>query len=201
MKDNFDFILDLMNYNDGFFIECGANNGVVQSYTYELERQRNWSGILIEPSIEAFNSCISNRSNKNSFYNFALVSDDSTTEVLGDFNGNYMSSVNGKRLNSKNLISVNSITLTSILDELKIDKIDLFSLDVEGYELEVLKGLDFSKYSPNYIIIEIYSDDYSDIVELMTFNDYKLEFNLTGFNKNDSPGWDGTHNDYLFKKK
>ena len=36
------------------------------------------------------------------------------------------------------------------------DKIDFFSLDVEGYEMEVLKGIDFTKHTPTFILIEIY---------------------------------------------
>lgn len=51
-------------------------------------------------------------------------------------------------------IQVPTRTLTSILDECEVTEIDLFSLDVEGYELNVLKGLDFSKYRPKYMLIE-----------------------------------------------
>ncbi|MBO4633450.1 MAG: FkbM family methyltransferase [Lentisphaeria bacterium] len=45
-------------------------------------------------------------------------------------------------------------TLTSILDEVKPPRIDFFSLDVEGNELSVLKGLDWEKYSPALILVE-----------------------------------------------
>ena len=34
---------------NGFYIEAGANNGVAQSNTLELEK-RGWSGLLIEPN-------------------------------------------------------------------------------------------------------------------------------------------------------
>lgn len=46
-------------------------------------------------------------------------------------------------------------TLTEILDESNAPKyIDYLSLDTEGTELEILKGLDFSKYVIGYISIE-----------------------------------------------
>ena len=32
--------------------------------------------------------------------------------------------------------------------------VDLFSLDVEGYELEVLRGLDLSRMRPRYLLVE-----------------------------------------------
>ena len=42
--------------------------------------------------------------------------------------------------------------VTSVLDEVKPKEINFMSLDVEGYELNVLKGLDFEKYSPEIIV-------------------------------------------------
>ena len=34
------------------------------------------------------------------------------------------------------------------------DEIDFISLDVEGYEISVLNGLDFKKFTPSFIMIE-----------------------------------------------
>jgi len=45
--------------------------------------------------------------------------------------------------------------LTSILDECQVSRIDLLSLDVEGYEAEVLAGLDLNRYQPRYMLIEV----------------------------------------------
>jgi len=59
-------MLKYIDYPNGFFIEAGANDGIAQSYTYELEKN-GWRGILIEPSSEAFENCMLNRSNENSF--------------------------------------------------------------------------------------------------------------------------------------
>lgn len=199
MEKYIEKLLDFVNFENGYYIECGANDGVTQSYSYELEK-RNWKGILVEPSIESYNKCINNRSNKNIFINCALVADDNIDKLLGDFDGNLMSSVNGKRLNRNMLHQVNSRTLTSILDEYNVTNIDLFSLDVEGYELEVLKGLNFNKYSPTYLLIEIYINDYDNIINFLKQHEYELLISTTNYNNNDNPHWDGTHNDYLFKK-
>ena len=47
-------------------------------------------------------------------------------------------------------------TLTSLLDEVKAPhNIDLLSLDVEGNELAVLKGLDFNRYKLKWILVEV----------------------------------------------
>jgi hypothetical protein len=59
---------------NGFFVELGANDGISQSNTLYFEKYMNWSGILIEPILEKFESCVSNRSPKNSYTNAACVS-------------------------------------------------------------------------------------------------------------------------------
>ena len=46
-------------------------------------------------------------------------------------------------------------TLNSIMEVSNAPKlVDLLSLDVEGAELEVLKGIDFSKFNFKYILVE-----------------------------------------------
>ena len=111
-----------------------------------------------------------------------------------------MSSINGRRLNRKNLELVPTLTLNYILEKHKIEKIDFFSLDVEGYELEVLKGINFKKFKPKYILIEIYNHLFEPITNFLKNENYILVQNVSNFNKNDYPNWDGSHNDYLFKQ-
>ena len=41
-------LLQYINYKNGFYIECGANDGVDQSNTWHFEKFKNWHGILIE---------------------------------------------------------------------------------------------------------------------------------------------------------
>jgi len=193
------YVEEFLKYIDsqtGFYIEVGANDGISQSYTHELEKI-GWRGLLIEPSRVAFKNCIINRSNENEFYNCALVAHDGITAIKGDFDGHPMSSIGGKRLGRERQVIVPARTLNSILEELEIDKIDLLSLDVEGYEAEALKGFDLKKYKPKLIVIEINFTVADKIEELL--RDYKIVTNLTGYNKEQYPQWDGTHNDYLYE--
>ena len=45
--------------------------------------------------------------------------------------------------------------LTSLLDEVNAPSaFDLLSLDVEGNEMAVLRGLDFKKYQPKWMLVE-----------------------------------------------
>ena len=141
-------------------------------------------------------------------YNYACVSDDFIDEfIYGDFDlvpnnqESLMSSVNGMRLNAfkNNLTKVPVSTLTHILDRQPIPKIDFLSLDVEGYEYSVLKGLNLNKYKPTYMLIEIYDFDFTKIVNYLKDNNYEMICNFSNYNKKNNPQWDGTHNDFLFK--
>ncbi len=156
---------------NGFFIEVGANDGYSQSNTYYLERFRGWQGILIEGVPQLYQLCVRERPNSQVF-NCALVADDYSESFVTMKYANLMSIVKGAHKSQdadenhvrqgvavqKNVvpyeIKVPARTLTSILDECQVREIDFFSLDVEGFELNVLKGLNFDKYRPKYMLIE-----------------------------------------------
>lgn len=186
---------------NGVYIELGALDGVTQSNTKWLEDEYNWTGILIEPSNDKFNECKINRPN-NFLFNCACVSFEYNEKTIrGDFNGSPMSSVGGKRRNFYPEVEVVSKSLQSLIDVTEFNEIDFLSLDVEGYELEVLNGIDFEKQPINFVLIEVYEKDKNDIFDFMNKNNYILIDCISNFSKDTHPNWDGTHNDFLFKLK
>ena len=74
-------------------------------------------------------------------------------------------------------------TVDSVLAELGYPKIDFFSIDVEGAEMAVLRGIDFLRTRPRAFIIEV--RNYDAIVALMAEKGYRIEEKVT-------------HHDYLF---
>ena len=190
---------------NGFFIELGANNGLFQSNTAFLERVRNWKGILIEPSLKGYNECKTNRPGSICL-NYACVSSTYTDEfVHGDFQHNHpMASVNGERCNPNTPVSLEQLckvkanTLEKILDEHSCSAIDFLSLDTEGYELNILQGLNLNKYRPTYLLIEIYPKEYDGIIDFLNQHKYRLHSTFSNYTKVTNPGWDGLHNDYMF---
>ena len=189
---------------DGFYIELGAFDGITQSNTYFFEKYRNWKGVLIEPSKDAFKLCSENRPNSIVINDCCVSNAYSQPYITGDFNSILMASVNGTRLIEQRqpvqtMVTVSASTLESILDDIHPQTIDLLSLDTEGYELDVLKGLNLDKYRPQYMLIEIYARDFKEISEFLASKNYRLHSNFSNYNRNDCPLWDGSHNDYLFE--
>ena len=159
-----------LNFDEGFFIEAGANDGVRQSNTLYFEKYQNWSGLLIEPIPDLADKCRINRP-RCIVECCALVASDYPRDEIEMTYCNLMSLVEGALKSpeaerdhiaqgrtiqsiSSYELTVPARTLNSILDEYAIHTIDFLSLDVEGYELEVLRGIDFDKYRPRYMLIE-----------------------------------------------
>lgn len=151
----------------GFFVEAGANDGIRQSNTHYLARRRGWQGLLVEPVPSLAADCAKNRP-ESTVVNCALVSfaDEGCEIEIVDVDLMSMvrrhdenaepviamaESVQGIKRKSLNVVGR---SLSGLLDEVESRTIDLLSLDVEGYELQVFAGLDLSRHSPRWILVE-----------------------------------------------
>jgi FkbM family methyltransferase len=163
-----------LNYNNGYFIELGANDGVSQSNTLYFEKNRNWRGILIEPTPHNYLLCLKNRSPENQFFCNACVSDDYTEKFVEILFSNLMSTPIGVESDiadtaghaqfgvqflkpHERVFSYGAVatTLNKVLDQSNAPKtIDFLSLDVEGAEIEVLKGVNHDKYRFKHLLVE-----------------------------------------------
>jgi FkbM family methyltransferase len=145
-------LLKYINYDNGFYIECGANDGVDQSNTWYFEKFKNWHGFLIEPHPETFNELKKNRSKKNILINKFVVANNYKSKIINISDNDLMSKISNFK---KESFLTQTMTLTDILKKNNAPKlIDLFSLDVEGYEFNVLEGIDFNDYKFKYFLIE-----------------------------------------------
>lgn len=155
---------------NGVFVEAGAYDGFIQSNTYWFERFRGWRGVLIEPVPHLYRDCVRERRGSQVFQ-CALVPDGEKDAVALRYGG-LMSVVRGALgsragedahasagdmhgLDDSYEIEVPARTLTSVLDEAGVGEVDLLSLDVEGYEASVLRGLDLDRHAPRFILVEM----------------------------------------------
>ena len=188
-------MIEYINFKNGFYIDCGANDGVNQSTTWYFEKYLNWNGILIEPITSVFDELKRNRSNKNIFKNCVLVGKDFKEKKI-KFYYNDKDTLTGSVKKKENLKQehITAMTLNKLLNDLNFNKvIDLFSLDVEGNEFEVINGIDFKKFKINYFLIE--TNSFDKLNEILKRQNFKFVKRLSNYSFADRPDY----GDYLFK--
>lgn len=162
---------------EGFFIEVGAWNGISLSNTYFLE-QMGWTGILVEPLRELFEDCVRNRPRSRVVHAACTAPNQGATIKFTRVVGNEMLSciqpepAHAQRCRSEGRqleeIEVPAVTLDRLIVRERngpwpgrgpfIPKvgwqIDLVSIDVEGGEMDVLKGFNLDRFKPRVLLIE-----------------------------------------------
>src|SRR5262249_9101480 len=142
---------------NGFFVEIGCLEGVAFSNSLAFE-QIGWSGICVEAHNDFIAPLKMNRTGSTVIHCAVGEADrDNVTffaNKIGSLSTLDKSMENRWNQTHKNFFHgfeeqiVSMRTLTSIFDECKVVNIDFISLDIEGYEVEALKGLNLKKYRP-----------------------------------------------------
>ncbi len=148
---------------DGLFVDVGSNDPKsILSQTWHLE-QIGWSGILIEPLLSFRGKTERERPNSVLFSVACSspekvgrgslkipMSDDREQHTLASLDdANYFSEL--KNFHSQ---ETDVVSLDSILEKEDVNTVDFVSIDVEGAEIDVLRGFNINKYRPQLILIE-----------------------------------------------
>jgi FkbM family methyltransferase len=157
----------------GMFVEVGANDPVLLSQTYHLERL-GWEGILIEPLRECAERLRSKRRAR--VFEVAAGAPEDEGRELPLLVAGALSTLNtsiAEDVRPSEIRRVPVRTLDSILAETGVDRVDFLSVDVEGAELAVLRGFSIARYRPRLILVE---DDVQDLTKYayLAANGYKL---------------------------
>jgi FkbM family methyltransferase len=155
----------------GFFIEIGAYDGVTQSNSVLLEAA-GWRGLLVEANPSNYAKCVRSRpaalvehaacvginfsGTHTTITDVGLMSMTAESAMERADKTEWLSRGEGFSGRPRQDIDVPVATLSALLDRHSVQQVDLLILDVEGAEIDVLKGLDFDRHghAPAHIVAE-----------------------------------------------
>jgi FkbM family methyltransferase len=161
-----DLILDalLEHRRSGFYVDVGCNHPthISNSYRFYL---RGWSGIAIDANREFASEWA--RIRPRDSFRVACVSDEPREVEFKIFDSRALSSIGGERFYDNDehyrLVRVDRMqtqTLTDLLQDCRAPaEFEFLSVDVEGHDFEVMRSLDFQRYSPEIILVELNGTD------------------------------------------
>jgi FkbM family methyltransferase len=141
-----DFIKSLTKYinkKEAVIFDVGANVGdyallILNNYKHDL------TIYSFEPSAKAYTALTQIKSNKLRTFNIAISSTAGTAELFFHQEGTVLASLHQLKSTNSQQLNHSENTVTDTIDRFcnthNITGIDFLKIDVEGYELEVLKG-------------------------------------------------------------
>ena len=148
-----------MKQNDGLYIDVGCQHPIKNNNTYLLYK-KGWKGIKVDldkDNIKLFNSARPEDYNVNK----ALSSEIKNVELYFYHKRSPINTIDKKtsefqKAKVSSIRNITTDTLNNIISNTKYKDccIDLLSIDVEGHELQVLKGFNLTKYRPKVIVVE-----------------------------------------------
>ena len=140
----------------GVFIDIGCHHPMINNNTYPLYK-RGWNGINIDIDYSAIDSFNFLRS-KDTNIEIAVSDTIGNSELFFYHNRAAKNTLSKEKgFDAKEVRSIKTTTLNKIIQDsiYKDQKINFLSIDVEGFELNVLKGFDFKKYKPDLVVFEL----------------------------------------------
>jgi len=170
------------------FIQVGANDGISFDFLYEFVISRKASGLVIEPVIDYFKELVINYDDYPGIIkiNKAVHSFEKSKKIykikesrkqkypdwvrgIASFDENHHKKTNISKEDME-VENVLADTLMNIItDSYSNKKIDYFQIDTEGYDLEILKMLDFGIIKPSIIKYEHVNLEEVDVTASIKF--------------------------------
>jgi FkbM family methyltransferase len=170
----------------GFYIDVGAHHPFRFSNT-ALFYKKGWRGINIEPTPHLFDAFLKYR--KNDINLNIAISDTNDTLTFFEFNESALNSFDEKLSleresnPSYKIINRRQIQVYKLADILEKylpanQEIDFLTIDVEGYDMNILHSNNWVKYKPKFILIEADLDfnhlNENEIYRFLTGENYQL---------------------------
>jgi FkbM family methyltransferase len=167
---------------EGVFVVVGANDGHQDEHLDALYAEPGWGGVMVEPepsavarlagnfgdrrNIALANVAVADRDGRLPLYGVepprAAAAEDARWELFGTYD--LVSSLSRETILGHDWIAgvedritveeVECLRFESLCDRYEIERIDCLLIDAEGYDLEILEGIDFPRHRPRLLIYE-----------------------------------------------
>ncbi len=180
---------------NGYVVDIGAVDGIVNSNSRYLISNLKWSGLLVEPNPTSFNLLQSLYSDNNNIKleNLAIFDKEIDSiefhiygDNLQDSQGSTLSDIFKERATIqtgdkyRKTIFVKTKTLKNVFSDNNVpNKFDFLSVDCEGVDYHVLSSNDWNMFRPTLVCIEP-SLNVQQIDSLLKSNDYVFHGSTNG---------------------
>ena len=143
---------------NGFYLDIGAQHPVSNNNTYLLYK-KGWNGINIDLDEKNINLFKLARP-KDVNLNFAISDSEKEVDLFYYHDSSPINTLSKnvsdfQKAKVSKIKKIKTKILNNVLEDLSFkNHIDYMNIDVEGHEIQVLKGFDISKYKPSVISIE-----------------------------------------------
>lgn len=180
---------------DVTFCVVGANDGVTNDHLYPFAKQFRWKGILVEPVPPYFaelkkayeglpvvleNVAIHRTESKMSihFLDAAKADLPAWAKGVGSFDKSKLETLSElpQRGDALTQIEVDCFPLETVVNRSGLDRIDVFMVDVEGYDAEIVRQIDFDAWKVRVVIFEhklLSKEDMADCLALLDAHGFK----------------------------
>ncbi len=181
---------------NGFFVEAGVQNPIVNSSCYVLEKHYGWKGICVEPNSHYYARCLKARPGS-IVVNVAVADKDGTAvfveTALGGYSGlkERLIAVENKAKQEgwrKDMwrtggdyreVEVTTLTLDHLLKKNNAPKIiDYIAMDIEGSEYPSLRAFPFEEHK--VLCLSIEGRSCNELLKSKGFVHVKNEYNTLG---------------------
>lgn len=183
-----DFAVSFFKGKEGLtFVDIGAADGVTWNNSLPFELNYNWDGLCIEPHPVSFKKLTENRKTK--CLNLAISDkDEEVSFIVVEGYAEMLSGITKHFDNRHKDRLVNDVenhndkaykqrimarTLQSVLEEHSIKEVNYLSVDTEGAELAIMRGINFNKTKIDLISLEV---NYELDPVNNTMNEYGYKF-------------------------
>lgn len=203
IKIDFDFVMRDFVMNRGgpdgvVFLQVGANDGCHGPLSHYISNH-HWRGLLVEPQdyyfqkleavysseeeISLLNAAVSHESGQKTLYSVADPEADDMPSWAGgiaSFHRDTLLSHAGQIPNLEERINSTPVDTYHLMELVKkegLSDLDLLQIDVEGFDAEVVKMVDFDIVQPSIIQFEhehLSNSDHNSAVDYLVSNGFKV---------------------------